>query len=324
MLDVYSHYPHGLDHRRLGPDDPVPEEAVWLDLLNPDRAEEAAVERMLGIDVPTREEMQEIEPSSRLYEGDGALFLTATVVSGADAEHPETTPVTFVLCGGRLATIRYATPRPFALFSAHAQRHPEHCRRGDVALFHLLDAIIDRAADVLEGVQADLDVISRRAFGRRQDATPHAAEIDFEAILKEIARIQTLTSKARDSLVSLQRLLSFLLRPGQVDKGMSASFKVLVRDVQSLSDHASYLGGLIAFQLDATLGMINIEQNNIIKIFSIAAVIFLPPTLIASIYGMNFEFMPELGWPWGYPAALGLMVASVTVTWLLFRRKGWL
>ena len=110
MLDVYSHYPHGLDHRRLGPDDPVPEEAVWLDLLNPDRAEEAAVERMLGIDVPTREEMQEIEPSSRLYEGDGALFLTATVVSGADAEHPETTPVTFVLCGGRPGD-RSATPR---------------------------------------------------------------------------------------------------------------------------------------------------------------------------------------------------------------------
>lgn len=324
MLDCYSHDANGLVHRCVAADEALPESAVWIDLLNPTADEERRVEQALSIDVPTREEMQEIEPSSRLYEGDNALFLTATVLSGADAEHPETTPVTFVLTRHKLVTIRYAEPKPFGLFAAHALRHPDHCRNGEVALFHLLDAIIDRVADVLEGVQADLDRISRHVFGRPRDETPHAAELDFEAILRDIARNQTLTSKARESLVSLQRLHSFLMRPGQLDKTRSAAFKVLGRDVQSLSDHASYLGGLIAFQLDATLGMIDIEQNNIIKIFSIAAVIFLPPTLIASIYGMNFDFMPELDWPFGYPLALGLMAMSVGLTYLLFRRKGWL
>ncbi|NBB82353.1 MAG: magnesium transporter [Alphaproteobacteria bacterium] len=324
MLDCYRPGPDGLAPIRLGPGEAVPKDVVWIDLVHPTAEEERTVEAALSIDVPTREEMQEIEPSSRLYQGDGGLFLTATVLNDVEAEHPDSAPVTFVLTRHRLVTVRYAEPKPFELFAGHLERHPDHLHDGETALFHLLDTIIDRVADVLEAVQADLDRISRHVFARHTDESPQAAELDFEAILKDIARNQALTSKARESLVSLQRLHSFLLRPGQLDKNRAASFKVLGRDVQSLSDHASYLGGLIAFQLDATLGMIDIEQNRTIKIFSIAAVIFLPPTLIASVYGMNFEVMPELGWPFGYPLALALMAVSVAVTWWLFRRKGWL
>jgi magnesium transporter len=296
----------------------LPDDAIWIDLLGPSREEEKLAERALGIALPTREEMREIEISSRLYQESGALFMTATLMTQADTINPETEPVTFILVGHRLLTIRYANPLPFQLFASQVQRQSDNCLSGDSVLAGLLDAIVDRIADVLEKVQHDMNQVSRTIFARQKT--------DFEEALRNIGLAEGLTSRARESLVSITRILAFLSRPaeGKPNKPFSRSLKTLSRDVLALSDHSSFLANNITFMLNATLGMVNIEQTDIIKIFSVASVVFLPPTLIASIYGMNYDHMPELNWKWGYPMSLVLMVLAAVLPYLYFKRRGWL
>ncbi|HEX5796386.1 MAG TPA: magnesium transporter CorA family protein [Geminicoccaceae bacterium] len=305
-----------------GPELRLPARTLWLDLYEPSETEEDAVERALGIDVPTREEMKEIEASSRLYREDSALFMTATVVAHAESETPESTAVTFILAGDRLVTVRYADPLPFRAFATYALRHPSACGDGAAIFIGLLEAIVDRIADILEAAGADLDRLSREVFSRSAAQTSR----DFQQLLSRLGRAGDLASKVRESLVSIGRLLAFAIQGAQSGgrKTGGSRLKTIGRDVASLSDHASFLSNKVSFLLDATLGMINIEQNAIIKIFSVAAVVFLPPTLIASIYGMNFEHMPELGWPLGYPLALALMVASAILPYWYFKRRRWL
>lgn len=325
MLHVYAPSLGRLADITAGPQTLLPEGATWIDLVHPTPKEEALIERSLGIKAPTHEEMQEIEPSSRLYQEKGALFLTAGIVSGDDAAHPESTAVTFILAGQRLVTIRYAEPRSFATFAAHAARQPGLYASGSMALVGLLEAVVDRTADILERVGTDLDTLSKDVFGVAAGPVPaQAASRDFEKVPKRIARDQDLTAKARDSLVSLGRLLGFLALPGEVKqaKDLRARTKTLARDVASLTDHTAFISNNITFLLDASMGMINIEQNAIIKIFSVAAIVFLPPTLVAGICGMNFAAMPELGWHFGYPFAFLLMLLSVIPPYLWFKRRG--
>lgn len=297
----------------------LPPDAVWLELIEPTRAEELLVEQALGILLPTREEMAEIEASSRLYQEDGATFMTATILHNSDAEDPSSSPVTFVLTADRLVTIRYIQPRAFTLFAAQAERQPGLFPTGAHVFLGLLDAVIDRIADILERTSSEVETSSRAIFKRPR-------ENRFEHILADLGRGQSLNAKARDSLVSLARLISFASLSDQIEANRDHRdhLKSLQRDVQSLTDHSSYLSSNITFLLDAALGLINIEQNAIIKIFSVAAVVFLPPTLVASIYGMNFEHMPELKFVHGYPMALILMVLSAVVPLWWFRKKGWL
>ena len=307
----------------VAPGAPLPAEAVWIDLVSPTPDDERRVEALLGVEVPTREEMQEIEVSSRLYQEDGALYMTAPVVARADTEHPEASAVSFILAGDRLITVRYAEPQPFALFSARCQRAPAAYTRGDAVLAGLLDALIDRIADVLEHIGLEVDDISHEVF----EHTSKPGRGDFQDVLRRLGRRGDLISKVRESLVGVGRVLMFLTQASmaqRIAKDLRDRLRTMSRDVRSLTDHASFLSSKINFLLDATLGMINIEQNAIIKIFSVAAVVFLPPTLIASIYGMNFEHMPELGWPLGYPLALALMVASAILPYGYFKRRRWL
>ncbi|MFZ2469584.1 MAG: magnesium transporter CorA family protein [Parvibaculum sedimenti] len=295
---------------------------MWLDLLEPTPEEEHFVDEVLGLDVPSEEEMQEIEVSSRLYQERGALYMTATVMVGADTAKPGRSPVTFVLVGHRLLTLRYAEPLPFRVFAAKARRHTVPSSTGEEVLAGLLDAIVDRVADILERVQGEIDTLSSDIFVRDENAP----KLDFDEVLRRVGQVQALTTQARESLVSIARLLSFIGRPGEtkLPKAFERGFKTIARDVMALSDHASFLTSNINFMLDATLGMINNEQNGIIKIFSVAAVVFLPPTLVASIYGMNFDIIPELKWQFGYLWAIGLMVASAIVPYWYFKRRGWL
>lgn len=297
---------------------------VWVDMLHPTREEEQAVEAALGIEVPTRAEMQEIEVSSRLYAEAGALFMTATLLAQAESETPEAKPVTFVLAGNRLITIRYCEPRAFRMFAARAARPRAGFATGEAVLIGVLEAVVDRAADVLETLAAEVDKLSAEVF-QRGDAGAKAG--DFRAVLHRLGRAGDLDSKARESLVSLGRLLAFLaqeLETRKAGKEARARVATMIRDAQSLGDHASFVSNKVNFLLEAVLGLISIEQNGIIKIFSVVAVAFLPPTLIASIYGMNFHVMPELDWRFGYPLALGLMVLSAVLPYLFFKRKGWL
>lgn len=296
--------------------------AVWIDLVQPDPAEERAVEDVLGVNIPTREEMQEIEISSRLYLEDGGAFMTAILPAGADGDDPEMAPVSFVLTPDRLVTIRYHEPRAFLSFPPRAERTAMDMPDATSVLVALLEALVDRLADILERAGRDIDAISRGIFRQHEDAPT-----DNRKVIEQLGRKGDLTSNIRDSLLTLERLAGFLAQiivQRKIAKDIKERVKTLSRDIRSLLDHAGFLSQKITFLLDATLGLINIEQNAIIKIFSVAAVIFLPPTLIASIYGMNFEHMPELEWLVGYPFALGLMVVSAILPYAYFKHRRWL
>jgi magnesium transporter len=303
----------------------LPEGAVWIDLVNPTQAEDKAVERLAGIAIPTREDMQEIEVSSRLYIENGARYMTATLMCHSDSDMPRTTAVTFILTGHRLVTVRYDTPRPFPLVESKLARACAAGITGEMVLMELLDAVIDRCADILERAGADVDQVSHDIFEPESARHGHAKR--YAQILIAIGRKGDLTSKVRESLVSIGRIVTFLsavIEGVKWTKDMREQLKTMQRDVASLTDHASYLSNKITFVLDAMLGVVNLEQNNIIKLFSVMAVVLMPPTLIASIYGMNFKDMPELEWAHGYPLALIAMVAAAVVPYYIFKLKKWL
>ena len=323
MLNIFVPGPSGLVRREPSPGEALPADALWLDLREPTPAEEQRVEQALGIDVPTREEMREIEASNRLYEENGSLYLTATVVTRLDTELAESTQVTFILSGACLVTNRYADPLPFQRFIAFAQTHPAVCTSAALLLAGLLEAFVNRIADVLEKVGADIETISQRVLThprRRRHGR------DFHAELEQIGRGGELVSKARESLVSLSRLLTFLQESGnaRITEEARLRLRTVSRDVTALADHASFLGDKVQFLLDATLGMVTIDQNNILKIFSVVTVLMLPPSVIGAFYGMNFAYIPWLHQNWGVWAALGMMVVSAAIPYAYFKVKGWL
>jgi magnesium transporter len=325
MLNLYVPRPQGLELLAANAAAEIPDTVMWVDLLEPTISEEKAVEARFGIDVPTREEMKEIEASNRLYEENGSLYMTATIAAKVDTDLPVSTAVTFILTGGKLVTNRYLDTKPFKQFATYAQTHPASCQSGVAILAGLVEAIIERIADILERVGADLDGISSNIFARNGSATPTSRNL--RSMIERIGFGGDLNSKARESLLSLGRLLMYLQQATVPDmtNEQRQRFRSISRDVVSLADHASFLGTKISFLLEATLGLISVEQNNIIKIFSVAAVLFLPPTLIASIYGMNFPLLPHLPGEYSnFFVSIGLMIASMGITYAVFKRKGWL
>lgn len=325
MLSAYLPRGSSLERQVIDDAGPVPEGAVWFDLVKPTQAEDKLLERSLGIAVPTREEMQEIEVSSRLYLENGARYMTATLMCQSDTASPKTTAVTFILSAHKLVTVRYDDPKPFTLIANKLARTCAPTVSGETVLMDLLDAVIDRAADILERAGADIDRVSHDIFepeGRRANRS-----MTYQYLFKMIGRKGDLTSKVRESLVSIGRLVLFLANEADTmkwPKEMRQQLKSMQRDVQSLSDHVSYLGNKVTFLLDAMIGVMGVEQNNIIKIFSVAAVVLMPPTLIASIYGMNFKHMPELELSFGYPMALLLMLLAAVLPYWFFKWKRWL
>lgn len=311
--------------------------AVWLDMVEPTAEEEKDVEAALGIDIPTRGELEEIEASSRLYQEDGAAFMTANLIRRGEDDRPESSPVTFIIKGNQLITIRYHHPQAFPVYIKQAMKPQATAMTGWGILISLLEAVVDRAADHLERVGAIVDDTSKQVFdtsfiqrparkGQRRRKKPK----NLEELLGKVGEEGDFTSKMRESLVSIGRMVAYMqaiidqMKQSKDMKENRARIKILQRDILSLTDHSSFLSGKISFLLDAVLGMISIEQNGIIKIFSVAAVVFLPPTLVASVYGMNFKYMPELDWEFGYPWAIFLMILSALLPFWYFKRKGWL
>jgi magnesium transporter len=240
------------------------------------------------------------------------------VVVGADAEFPDAKPITFILTGPRLVTVRYIEPKSFALFTAQAARQPRLCPDGPRTFLGLLDAIVDRASHVLSSTATGVDHIARQVFSPRPG--------DFNRVLVDLGRAQTVNADIRESLVSIARISSYAGLAPQIssDPQLQARLAEVTRDVQFLLDQASFESGNVSFVMEATLGFISNQQNNVIKFLTVAGAAFLPPTLIASVYGMNFEHMPELHWRYGYLWALGLMLASAALPLLWFRKMRWL
>ncbi len=296
---------------------------VWCDLYNPTREEEVGLERELGVPLPTREDMDEIETSSRLYLENGAAFMTAQVAFFGGQERLQAQPVTFVLVKNRLVTIRYIDPASFSILCGHAAKSPGMMATGQSTFLSLLEVIIDRTADLIEKTEDRIDAVSRSIFRTKR-------ETGLEDALIEIGEAQHAIAKIRDSLVSLARLTSFAhnldaevvgLRDGELID-FRDRLRTMSQDVASLSDHASYITGNMSFLLDAALGLISVEQNNVMKLISVVSVIFLPLTLIASVYGMNFEDMPFLHDRTAFYWCIALMAgtAAALIWWLRSRR----
>jgi magnesium transporter len=325
MLTIHGICPDARDKLRpavAGAGEVLPADAIWIDLLNPTPEEDKRVEGLLGISIPTREEMHDLEPSEIIYTENGAHYMTARVICQSESIVPKLADVTFILTEKALVTVRYDEPG-----ALNRATKPGGCgQQPEAVLDGLIEAIVDRAAEVLRGVGDKVDMASRRIFaGRAQDVEQGGV---YQVVIQHIGQHEHIISNVRESMMSIERVLLFLSanynRPKKAQTGFSAEWRSAVRDVQAIEEHATFLSSKLQFMLDATLGLVSIEQNKIIKLFSVVSVALMPPTLIASIYGMNFKIMPELEWQWGYPLALVSMVLFAVLPYLFFRWKKWL
>lgn len=296
--------------------------AVWIDLMEPTSPERAAVEA-LGLALPTLAEMEEIELSNRLYREDDIDTMTV-VMSGQQADKSRVTaPVSFILTPERLVTLRHHNPRPFETYPERAGKVGPGFARADQVFLSLCEEIIGRQADHLEASGRALDEVSATIYSPKRDTRAET----LQHLLVRVGHEGEMLGKVRLALLTLGRAISYYqqtMKDRPDGKALVATVQGLQRDIQALEVHADFLSSRVALASDATLGMIDLAQNATVRIVSVVAVLFLPPTLIASIYGMNFRVMPEVAHPWGYPAALAAMLASAGVTFFYFKWRKWL
>ena len=314
-----------LERHILAAGEAVPQNVTWIDMIEPTREEDHRVELALGIEIPTREESQNIEPSEVLYVENGVRYMSARILCQSGTESPKLAPISFILRDQRLITVRYDEPRSFQMFVNRLARPGECLPSGDHVLIALFETVIDRAAEILRLSGERIDEVSEVVFGPSGDKSTSSE--DFRKTLQAMGMEGNRISKVRESLVSIERMLLFLsanTAGSTLPDDLRAEVRTTLRDLQSLEDHATFLSSKIQFLLDAVLGLVNLDQNKIIKIFSVAAVVFMPPTLIASSYGMNFKNMPELEWSYGYPMAVMMMLGAAVGTYSFFKWKRWL
>jgi magnesium transporter len=301
-------------------------EALWIDLLAATADETARVAHETGLAIPSEEDVNEIESSSRLATRHGAIYLTMPLVIQPETE-PRAISIGFILTPERLITVRFAGSRVFDHFM-------ENLCGGEVAaqgsahiLIGILEAIVDRQADALERVRTQLEMVSHRIFSpemasasgrKREDAT-------LRATLVTLGRVGDLVSHIRESQVGAGRIVPYLETAAEpwLPKDLHPRLHTLRRDVASLNDFDTHLNDKLQFLLDATLGFINIAQNNVMKVLTVVSVVGIPPVLVAGIYGMNFKNMPEYDWAWGYPYGLGLIVLTAVIPLAIFRWRNW-
>jgi magnesium transporter len=292
---------------------------IWVDLEDPTPADKAWVAAHFGLQIPEDAVDDDLEESARFYEeDDGRVHIRSDFLRLDEAGSSRNVRVAFILFRNILFSIRKEELPVFRLLRLRARRQPALIEDAKDVLLKLYDADAEFSADALEGIYDALNAISARVLKEQvDDAT--AGEV-----LTAIAREEDLNGRIRRNVMDTRRALSFMMRSRRLNAEQFEESRQILRDIDSLDGHTAFLFDKINFLMDATVGFININQNKIIKIFSVASVALLPPTLIASIYGMNFAHMPELSQRWGYPFALGLMLLSVAAPFLYFRRKGWL
>ena len=325
MLTAYTLTPAGPQETAIDIEAGIPADVQWLEVAGPAPAERLTAATFLQADLPTKEETEEIEFSSRFYNEDGCVFLTASVLTGVERKEPELVPFTFVIRGdSQLVTLRRHDLRAMQQFLLRANKTDVRSTNVPAVFLGLMEAIVDRAADVLETINKQIDLINGEIFAARNQKKGNHS---LDERIGDIGVQGDLVAKLRESLASLERLMQYanLVLPGAFTKGISRNrSKSIARDIRSLEDHVDFLSNKINFLLDATLGLISVQQNEVIRVLTVAATIFFPPTLIGTIYGMNFVDMPELKWDLGYPVAIGLMIASAVLPYLYFKWRGWL
>ncbi len=295
----------------------MPQQAIWLDVVAPSEAEIAWVWDNFSLQLPEAEHLRDIEASARFYEERDELHLRSDFLSGTDADSPSVI-VAFVLANNVLFSVHEVDVPVFTHFRECAHGHPDLLANNLDVLIDLYGSDVEFSADALETVYADLGTTSGKVLAQSlNDRT--AAEV-----LATIAKAEHLNGRIRRNLMDTRRAISFLMRSKLLSNEQLEETRLTLQDIDSLDGHTTFLFDKINFLMNATVGFININQNKIVRLFSVASVALLPPTLIASIYGMNFKYMPELSWVNGYGMALGLMLASITIPFSWFYRKGWL
>jgi magnesium transporter len=300
-------------------------EAVWIDLVNPTDEERAQVEQATKRELPTKADMEEIESSSRVYADEGAFYLSSPVLENTDCINAVVSTVGFVLSAERLVTLRFGKVTAFdAVAEVAAKTAPTSAK--DIFL-KIVEGVVDHAADALEHASADLEGISHESF--RADHAPRNKAKSSEALrgaLRKLGRMGDGLSHVRDTLLGFGRIATFVHE--NVGPKFSSAEKTrsdaIRADIASLNDYQVHLSTKVQFLLDATLGFINIEQNDVVKTLTVVSVVGVPPVLIAGIYGMNFKNIPEFDWPFGYPYALILIVVSGLLPLAWFKRRGWI
>ncbi|MEK0084219.1 CorA family divalent cation transporter [Benzoatithermus flavus] len=332
MLRLYAIGAGGLRPLAADLSQGLPREAAWIDLVTPTPEEESALERALGIAVPTREEAGGIQASDRLVARNGTLLMSALVPVGPHPDPADTIPITFVRTGERLVTVRYGRAEALDPFIERYASGEIEADDASGLLAALLEAIVDRVADQLEEVGHRLDRLGRAVFHRgganaRRQGTrrlPLGRNTDrLQEAIEDIGMEHARAAKLRECVQSLLRLAAFAGEHAQ-EVGLHKRLKAVETDLRAAAEYNAFLAGNMEFILDATVGLIDIQQNKAIYMLTIVSVLLTPPVLVASVYGMNFHDIPELGWHYGYAWALGLMALSALVSYLLFKRRGWL
>lgn len=331
MLIVYTKQGTTLKSTVITANERIPEGTLWVDITDPTPEESKSVIAQLGIHIPSEEEIWKNQVMNRFFRENGFSYMTAAIITKTNSPYPQTSTLTFVLGKNILVTLRHIMPTSFKIFSERLLQNPQQFVASEDILEGLLEEVITRVAYNSEIVINELDLISHDIFdmdvfeNRKKNQSRN-----MNKVLKRLGKISDLNSMVNESLHSLNRMLVFF-RQAQHNGAMTDHSKeiddavsMLLSDISALTKQTEFLSDKITFLLDATLGMINVEQNLIIKIFSVVAVFFLPPTLISSIYGMNFHAMPELSWMFGYPFSIVLMLICASVSYLYFRKQGWL
>jgi magnesium transporter len=331
MLTAYPAYapivPSQASGRGKGADGQAACKASWLDLLDPTEDERASVERNYRLKLPSREELSEVESSSRIFEENGALFLSIPFISRGRGVDEPLSPIGFVLSNDVLVTIRYTQLRSFDTVSAKLSKCDARTSSVDV-FAALVDEMVDFNADWLEDVAAELDAISRAVFVKSRQRRRHLTRSNdaLHRTLIEVGNAAERLSRIRGSLLGLQRIVPFVVKPERdwIPNMTRTRLNGAQTDLLSLTDYENHLSDKVQFLLDAVLGFISTKQNDIFTVLTIVSVVGIPPTLVASIYGMNFKDMPELQWAWGYQFGLALIVLSTVLPILWFKWRGWL
>ncbi len=299
---------------------------IWVDLESPTLQEKRWIKQHYGLSIPEDAMDDDIEESARFYEEDnGELHIRSDFLIDDD-EDPRSVRVAFILnqhnaelkSRGVLFSIHDEDIPVFRLLRLRARRAPGLIEDAKEVLLALFDADVEYSADTLEGIYDDLKKVSSQVL------EGHMTDDYAQHVLADIARQEDLNGRIRRNMLDTRRAVSFMMRSKMLDAEQFEDARQILRDIESLDSHTQFLFDKINFLMDATVGFLNINQNKIIKIFSVASVALLPPTLIASVYGMNFKVMPELEWQYGYPYVVALMVASAVGPMLYFRKRGWL